>query len=163
MDRQYQITIKNEGANGKQNSPIAKDQNQSDTEKGKGLLSKSAAKTFMKGMVAYHTLKNFGMQIYSHEASMVQLRTGSSEQQERANFFREVNTKTLNMLEAGTMTALVTGNVAGFVIGAGISLTSTLISYAQNQDRINTQRSLENQSIQLNYIRAGARGSRGAV
>ena len=163
MDRTYQIILKNDLSGGQQKSPIAKDQNQSDTEKGKGLLSKSQAKAYMKGLVAYHTVKSFGSQIYSHEVSMVQLRTGSNEAQERANFFRDINTKTINLLESGLTTALVTGNVAGFVIGAGLSLTSTLVSYAQNQDRINTQRTLENQSIQLNYIRAGARGSRGAV
>lgn len=162
MDREYQIVIKNETA-AQQKSPIAADQNQSDTEKGKGLLSKSAAKTFMGGMVAYGTVKSFATQIVNHEVSMVQLRTGSKEEQDRANFTRDMVMKGLSIVEAGTMAALVTGNVLGFVAGAGIAITQQFISYSRNQDRINTQRTLENQSIQLNYIRAGARGSRGAL
>lgn len=163
MDRQYQIVIENKGGTGKANSPIANDQNESDSDKGKGLLSKSAAKAYVAGYAAYTKVKSFASQIYSHEVSMVQLRTGSNEEQERANFTRDMLSKGLNMLEAGAMTALVTGNVLGFAIGAGITVAQTLISYGQNQDRINTQRTLENQSIQLNYIRAGARGSRGAI
>ena len=163
MNREYQIVIKNTGGAGKANSPIANDQNESDSDKGKGLLSKSAAKTFLKGMVAYRTVKSFASQINTHVVTTVQLRTGSNEQQERANFMRDMFTKGLSLLEAGTMTALVTGNVLGFGIGAVMTVAHTAISYAQNQDRINTQRTLENQSIQLNYIRAGARGSRGAL
>lgn len=163
MDRQYQIVVENRGGTGKNNSPIAKDQNESDSDKGKGLLSKSAAKAYMAGYAAYTKVKSFADQIYAHEVSMVELRTGSKEAQDRANFTRDMITKGVSFVEAGMMTALVTGNVAGFAIGAGISLTQTLISYAQNQDRINTQRTLENTSIQLNYIRAGARGSRGAL
>lgn len=163
MDREYQIVIKNTGGAGKANSPIANDQNESDSDKGKGLLSKSAAKTFLKGMVAYRTVKSFATQVVSHEVSMVQLRTGSNEQQERANFTRDMVSKGVSVLEAGLVAGLATGNVVGFVAGVALGVTSQMISYAQNQDRINTQRTLENQSIQLNYIRAGARGSRGAL
>lgn len=163
MNRDYQITVKKTGGVGKANSPIANDQNESDSDKGKGLLSKDAAKAFMGGMVAYRTVKSFANQIISHNVSMVQLRTGSNEQQERANFTRDMVSKGVSVLETGLMAGLVTGNVVGFVAGVAIGVTSQLVSYAQNQDRINTQRTLENQSIQLNYIRAGARGSRGAL
>ncbi len=162
MDREYQIVVKNEGVKSTR-SPIAGDTTDSDTEKGKGLLSKNAAKAFMGGMVAYRTVKTFANQIVSHEISMVQLHTGSNEQQERANFTRDMISKGVGILETGLMAGLVTGNVLGFVAGVAMGATSTVISYAQNQDRINTQRTLENQSIQMNYIRAGARGSRGAI
>lgn len=163
MDRRYQLVIENKGGTGKNNSPIAKDQNQSDSDKGKGLLSQEGAKAYLGAFAAYTKVKSFADQIYAHEVSLVELRTGSKEAQDRANFTREMVTRGVSFVESGMMTALVTGNVAGFAIGAGLSLTQTLVSYALNQDRINTQRTVENQSIQLNYIRAGARGSRGAL
>lgn len=161
MDRHYIITI--EGDNVQSNrSPIAGDNNQSDTAKSKGLLTKEGAKNFATFMVAYRTVKSFVNQIATHEVSMVSLRTGSNEMQERAQFTYEMIQKGIGVLEAVGTGALV-GGLPGALVGLTLSAAHTVIGYAQNQDRINTQRTLENQSIQLNYIRAGARGSRGAI
>ena len=80
--------------------------------------------------------------------------------QERAQFAQKVFNDGLGILESGVVAGLATGNVVGFVVGVGVGLVSKGINIMQNQIRINTERSVENQSIQLNYIRAGARGSR---
>lgn len=58
------------------------------------------------------------------------------------------------------LTGYAIGNVPGAIIGGVMSLGHTLLSISQKAQTINEQRSLENRSIQLNYIRAGALGSR---
>lgn len=159
-ERPYRIIIENAGGVQSNKSPIANDGSPSDSEKGKGLLTKSQARAFMTGITAYRQVKGYANQIISFEHSMVALRTGSNEMQERAQFAQKVFNDGLGILESGVVAGLATGNVVGFVVGVGVGLVSKGINIMQNQIRINTERSVENQSIQLNYIRAGARGSR---
>ncbi len=158
--RNYTITIKADKLLGGKKA-VAGNNNQSDTEKGKGLLTEESAKKFGTAMVAYRTVKSFATQIASHEVSMVQLRTGSNELQERANFVYEMHEKGLGIVE-GAVTGALIGGLPGFIVGTGLSLLNTLISYGQRQNEINTQKTVENVSIQMNYIRAGANGSRRA-
>jgi hypothetical protein len=155
----YEFIIKKQGG-GSSKSPVAGDEKSTDTEKGQGLLSKDGAKKFAQGMVAYKTVKSFATQIINHEVSMVELRTGSKELQERANFTNQLVQQGVGILESMVAGAMV-GGIVGAVVGTALSVTHTAIGYAQAQNRIDTQRTLENNSIQMNYIRAGARGSRG--
>lgn len=155
----YSITIKAENLSNKRKA-VAGSNNDSDTDDRKGLLSKEGAKVYAKGLVAYHTVKSFATQIVNHEVSMVQLRTGSNELQERANFFNQIAQKSVGILE-GAFTGAMVGGLPGFVVGTALSLMHTAIDYGQRVERLNTERSLENQSIMMNYVRAGANGSRG--
>jgi hypothetical protein len=159
-NREYVITIKN-STGSKSKNPIAGSDNGSSTEKGKGLLSREGAKTFGKTMVAYGTVKSFALQTINHEVSLVQLRTGSNELQGRANFTNSVVQKVVGIGESMFAGAMV-GGLPGAIVGLTLSTAHTLIGYAQNQDRINTERSLENVSLQMNIMRAGANGSRGS-
>ena len=157
--RNYTITIKADSLSGGKKKAVAGNDKDSDTENRKGLLSKEGAKAYAKGLVAYHTVKSFATQIVNHEVSMVQLRTGSNELQERANFTNQTIQKGIGVLEAGITGAMV-GGLPGFLIGTTLSLVHTITGYVQAQDRINTARTLENVGIDMNYIRAGASGSR---
>lgn len=157
-DRTYKIVISAENLQDAK-SPIAGDNKSSDTEKGKGLLTKEGARTFGKVMVAYGTVKSFATQIANHEVSMVELRTGSREQQERANFTYQLAQSGMGLLEGAIGGAMV-GGLPGFIIGTVLSVAHTAIGYAQRQDTLNMQRDLENSSLGMNYIRAGANGSR---
>lgn len=160
-NRNYTITIKTDSLSSGNKSPIAGDNKGTDKEKsGGGLLSKDAAKAFGKAMVAYSTVKSFATQIVNHEVSMVQLRTGSNELQERANFTNQMIQKGVGILEGGVTGALV-GGLPGFLIGTTLSLMHSVIGYGQAVNRLNTERTLENQSIMMNFVRAGAKGSRG--
>lgn len=159
-NRNYTITIKTDSLSSGGKSPISGDKKGSDKDKSSGgLLSKDGAKAFGKAMVAYSTVKSFATQIVNHEVSMVQLRTGSNELQERANFTNQMIQKGVGILEGGVAGALV-GGLPGFIIGTSLSFLHTMISYGQKASELNTQRTLENMSIQQNYIRAGANGSR---
>lgn len=157
-NRNYTITIKADSLSSGNKSPIAGDNKGTDKEKS-GLLSKEGAKAFGKAMVAYSTVKSFATQVINHEVSMVQLRTGSNELQQRANFANQMIQKGVGILEGGVAGALV-GGLPGFIVGTGLSLLHTMISYGQKQQELDTQRTVENQSIQMNYVRAGASGSR---
>ncbi len=157
--RNYSITIKAENLSEERNA-VAGSNRDSDTNDRKGLLSKEGAKAYAKGLVAYHTVKSFATQIVNHEVSMVQLRTGSNELQERANFFNQIAQKSIGILEGGVTGAMV-GGLPGFIVGTALSFIHTAIDYGQKVERLNTERSIENQSIMMNYIRAGAKGSRG--
>lgn len=157
-DRNYSITIevvdKTEDKN-----PISGNKSKSDTETGKGILSKKGAKAWGKGLVAYHYAKSFTDQIASHEISMVELKTGSRELQERANFAYNIGQKTISATETIVTGALV-GGLPGALMGLVTSLLHNALSYQQRVNTINTNKSIENVSIQMNYIRAGANGSR---
>lgn len=159
-DREYVITLKNNTGTGKK-SPISGSANSSATEKGKGLLTKEGAKAFGKTMVAYGTVKTFATQVINHEVSMVELRTGSNELQGRANFTNSLIQKSVGIGESVLAGAMV-GGLPGALVGLTLSTAHTIMGYAQNQDRINTQKAVENVSLQMNITRAGVNGSRGA-
>ena len=155
-ERNYKITISYK--NKSKSNPIAGQDKSSDTEQGKGLLTKEGAKTFGAAMVAYGTLKSFATQIINHEVSQVELETGSREMQERASFKNEMVQKGVGLLEMAVTGAMFGG--VGAVVGLAIGTTHTLLGYVQKQDTIELKRTIENQTISQNFIRAGAKGSR---
>ena len=161
MDRTYVIRLENGTSGSSQGiSPIAGDNSETPKPKQHGLLSPESAKTFMAGFVAYKGVKSFTQQVVSHEISLVQLRTGSNEMQQQANFAYEVVNTAVSMAEVGITTALVTGNLPAAGLMAVTTLATKGVEWIKNQDRINTAKSVENQTIQRNIIRAGATGSR---
>ena len=158
-DRTYKIIISAENLQDAK-SPIAGDNKPSDTEKGKeGGAKEGGATKALGAVISYRTVKSFATQIVNHHVSTVELRTGSREQQERANFTYQLAQSGMGLLEGAIGGAMV-GGLPGFIIGTVLSVAHTAIGYAQRQDTLNMQRDLENQSIGMNYIRAGANGSR---
>lgn len=155
-NNEYTIIIKSDGG-GNSESPVAGDK--SDSGKSGGLLSKEGAKTFAKGMVAYRAVKSFVVPAINHEVSLVQLRTGSNELQERANFISDVVQKGVSAAESIAVGALV-GGLPGAIVGLVASTAHTLIGYSQKQERLNLERNLENESLRRNIVRAGASNSR---
>ena len=155
----YSIIIEVKGDIEKKNSPISGDKTESDTQKSAGILNKEQAKAFGKGLVAYHYGKAFTDQIISHRVSTVELRTGSKDLQDRANLMLDVSQKLVSAGES-MLTGLMVGGGVGAVLGLVTNLLHTAISYSQKQQVLNMQETLENRSIQLTYIRAGANGSR---
>lgn len=160
-EREYSITIEVDSINGNSNNPIAGDEKSPDSDLAKtaGFLNKGQAKAFGKGVTAYHYAKSFTSQIISHEVSLVELRTGSRELQERANFMLNVGNKLVGATESIVVGAAV-GGIVGAVAGLVTSGIHLAVSYQQAQNTINTQRNVENVSLGLTYIRAGANGSR---
>ena len=159
----YKIEIELKGSvTSSKESPIAGQEPQStsatanatNTSGGEGV-----SKGKLSALVAYRQIKPFVAQALSNEVGKVGLKTGSNRLQEKANFTHEVATKVWNFGESVAMGAYF-GGLPGAIVGAVVSTAHTLITYSNNQNVININRSIENQSIQMNYIRAGAQGSR---
>ncbi len=135
---------------GGQNAPIATP-NQTAT--------KNVSKGDISALVAYRKAKPFFAQVINNEVQRVSLRTGSNRVQEKASFINSVVGQTVGFVESVAFGAYA-GGLVGALVGAGLSVAHTLITYSNNQQNIDLQQSIERVSIQQNYIRAGAQGSR---
>lgn len=116
-------------------------------------------KKYLTGMFAYHTIKSFAVQQINYQVSTTALRTGSNELQQRASFYNQLAQKGVGVLES-TIIGFKMGRLPGALLGLSLSTAHTLIGYEQNQNTINMQKVLENRSLELTRIRAGAQGSR---
>lgn len=120
---------------------------------------KSKARGELAFFVAYRQVKSFASQMIGNEVGKVGLKTASNRLQEKANFAHQVTSTTWNIAEGIGAGALVGGGI-GAVVGAVTSIAHTLVTFSNNQSIININKSIENQSINMNYIRAGTQGSR---
>lgn len=155
----HEIVIKSSDL-AKKKTPISGSKTDTDQEKASGgLLSKEDAKTFMAGYTAYKQAKNFATQIVAHNVSMVELRTGSRELQERANFQLQVRQQVIGVAETA-LTGLAAGGLPGATVGTLIGVVNTAVHYIQRAEEINLKRSIENRTIETNLVRAGTGGSR---
>ena len=140
-----------------QNSPIAGQTPSASSSPSTN--NKNVSRGQLSGLVAYHKIKPFVMQGINNEVAKVQLRTGSNRLQEKASFINQVAQTAFNFVEGVAIGAKV-GGVPGAVVGAVLSTAHTLITYVNNQSVIDLQRSVEQEGLYLNYVRAGAQGSR---
>lgn len=143
------------------------------TDSGKTAVASSTPKTESKpqnteignkdilaaGLVAYHKVMPWVNQIVGNENSMVELRTGATEEMQKVQFGWQIASGGLG-IAASIATGFAVGNVPGAIIGAVVSIGHKAIDIAQNYTRLNTQKTLENRTLTANYIRAGARGTR---
>lgn len=159
-DREYTITLKNSGVGSNKKSPISKTTNKSATETAKDVTASNKGTSTAFGLVAYHKVKSFATQVINHEVSLVGLRTGSNELQGRASFNNSIVQQGVNFAENIAVGAMM-GGPWGAVAGAVASVGQAVFSYSLKQDTINTQKAVENVSLQMNIMRAGANGSRG--
>lgn len=161
----YEFIIRNETEDG-ESSAVAGQSGETGGETAKSSAGKSSKESLTagqlataKGLVAWKKASPWVNQVVSHEIGLVELRTGSRIQQQKAEFAMQVASEAIGFGES-VLTGYAIGNVPGAIIGGVMSLGHTLLSISQKAQTINEQRSLENRSIQLNYIRAGALGSR---
>lgn len=164
-ENHYTLTLENEtqegiaqevgGAGGIQNtgSPSPAGGEQSDG------ISPSAKKAIRGVLSVYRPIKSTANQVISYEVSQVELRTGSREQHQRANFAYSVGTQLWNSAETIATGALL-GGLPGAIVGLALSAVSTVVSISQAQNTINTQRNLEDVSRNLSAQRATVSGSR---
>ena len=163
--REYSITIHIDGevASTGTSEAVAGASTPSSTATAKASATKGATTTspagIMKAMTAYHTLKAFAVQEINYQVSTVELRTGSKDLQEKANFTNQIIQKGISILET-TAVGAVMGGLPGALAGLALSTAHTAIGYAQRQSTLNLQESLENRSIEMMRIRAGSLGSR---
>lgn len=111
--------------------------------------------------VAYHTAKSFATQVIKYEVvDTVQIKTGSKEMEQRAQFAYSIGEKAFNLVESAAIGWVVTGNPLGALAGAALSGLHTAIGYIQAQNTINLNKAVEGVSLDMNLMRAGGGGSR---
>lgn len=151
----YEIIIKNAGGGGTE-SPISAGADIGD----KTPKSSNNNLGALKKVVSYGFAKSLIVKAVNHEVSLVELRTGSNELQQRADLYNGIRQQAFGIVEMAVLGGGI-GGIGGAVVGATVGLLNTVIGIAQRQDTINLQRNVENISLQRQYVRAGARGSRG--
>ena len=155
----YKIILKNETSDEEdENTGVAGSESGKEPKKEKKQLS-NAQIVVGKGLVAFNLAKPWINQVASHEISMVELRTGSKEAQQKAQFAYNIANQVGGFV-GSILTGYAVGNLPGAIIGALTNVGHTLISLDQRERTINLQRSLESRTLQMNYVRAGAGGSR---
>jgi hypothetical protein len=147
--RQYTITIYDKTSGSL--SPIAGSYGKSkDTKE-----NNTTAKDFLvRGWMSLEQVAKYAKRAISHEISMVSLRTGETERQQKMQF-------TYDILERVCGTAMnigvgaATGNIVGAVVAAAYEAINIAINIKQKLDRYDTARSLENMSLGLARARSG--------
>lgn len=155
-DREYTIIIENKGGSddGGASSVFAGNNTASSDNATAANANKKKAnlKTDISAMFAYRTVKSFAVQQINHEVSLVELKTGSKDAQDHANFYNQVIQSGVSILET-TAIGATTGSLPGALIGFAVSATQKVVSIINQNDTINTQRDIENRSLQQSYIR----------
>ena len=154
----YEFIIKNETTRKKKNKAVA-GQTDGGSSPQQAAQSGGGKESLLAGLVAWQKVKPWVNRVASHNVNMVELRTGSRDLQQRYSFAYQIATDTANLAESVLM-GFAVGNVAGAVVGGLMSVAGKIINIVQRQDEINTKQSIENVSVQMNYIRAGAGGRR---
>jgi hypothetical protein len=115
--------------------------------------------TKAKKIAAYGTVKGFVTQILSNGISTIELRTGAAEYQQKMQFAYDIGLGLYNIAEKTYLGAKFGGGV-GAAIGLAIGTMHTAISYAQAQNVIDLNRTLESMTITQNNVRAGTANRR---
>ena len=117
------------------------------------------AEKLLKKVIGYQRIKSVATNAIGYQVSTVQLRTGSTEAQQRASFAYSVGMQAFNIGESIAVGAM-TGGWIGAAIGAVLSVADTAMSYAYKQNTINIQKQLENTTQDITAQRATFSGSR---
>lgn len=156
MKNEYTITIENKTRTPKKKAENAIAGNNKGKKEEPPL---TVSEAMAEAMVAYRQIKPFITSAISHEVSLVELRTGSKELQEKANFINHAIQQGTSMLENIALGALVGGG-AGAALAASMSVIQSIVGFAKNQQTLNIQQSVENRSLDMQIVRAGAGRSR---
>lgn len=174
-EKQFVIRIVNEtqgGAGAKVGGPggVANRTGGSKTQskKGEGGGWEEALGERLKKMVApvalYRATKSVVDQVGNHHISLVEIRTGSKEQQQRISFAYNTANGFLESGISGAMQGATIGGGWGALIGSVVGLVqqgaSMGINYLMQSDVLSKQRSLEQMQQDLSAQRVTVSGSR---
>lgn len=130
-----------------------------------------AAKAFLRqagvpltGMAAYGTVRKITNEIVSHNNSLIYVKTGSREAQERQTFIYNTSMGFVDSMVSGAAAGAMVGGPAGAAIGALIGVVNQglgmAINIAKTSDILAKNRTLENIQRDLQTQRVTTNGSR---
>lgn len=161
----YEYIIRNESGGESGGSPVAKVSARSGIHKPKSGMEKAqnVVKTLSRVYVVREAVA-IAKSEYMYKANTVELRTGSKDLQQRVDFQTQLGSMGLSIL-GSAVAGFAVGGFAGAATAAGLSVLSQAISFTQStsqaQRTIDLKQQVENQSIRMQMLRAGSRGSRG--
>ena len=161
-DNEYVIILKNDTSGGTASSPVAGDNTRNDSAVAKSSSSKKKdGNALTASLVAWQKVKPFVNTVVSHEINMVQVETGATEYTQKLQFAQQVAGSAIGTVESMLM-GLAVGGLPGALVGLATDLIAKSVNIAIKQDEINRLSVSEQKSINLNVIRSGTFGSRGA-
>lgn len=144
------------GTAGAPNKPTAEQQSGNITAKG-------IAKTLAKSFVVREAVSIEKSELF-YKANTVELRTGCKDLQQKVDLQMQIGSIGLSVL-GSAVAGFIVGGPVGAASAAGLSVLTRAIGFAQStsqaQRTIDLKQSIENQTINMNMVRAGSRGSRG--
>ena len=140
----YEIILKNETDNASEN-PVAGQETET---------TNPEQVTAAKGLVSFSAVKPYINQVIQHQINTVELRTGSSELQQRISFAYQA-AGSLVSIGQSAVTGFAVGGPPGAVIGALLGIAGKALSIGLNQNTIDLQRQQESLSLGLMNLRAG--------
>ena len=162
-DNEYVIILKNDTSSGTASSPVAGDNTRNDSAVAKSSSSKKKdGNALTASLVAWQKVKPFVNTVVSHEINMVQVETGATEYTQKLQFAQEVANSAIGTVESMLMGLAVGGGLPGALVGLATDLIAKSVTMAIKQNEINRLYFSEQNSINLNVIRSGTFGSRGA-
>lgn len=129
---------------------------------GKTLLKQAGVP--LTGMAAYGTVRKITNEIVSHNNSLILVKTGSKEQQERQTFIYNTSMGFVDSAVAGAATGFMVGGPLGAGVGALLGAAkqglSMAINVSKTSDILAKNRQLENIQRELQAQRITVSGSR---
>lgn len=145
---EYVITIKNKTESSTKSTAATKS---NDGEKDK--YAKTIKKVLKCAAVGYAV--GVANTVFSHEVNMVALKSGQNELAQRISFGYDCVKRGVSMATTIGLGAAV-GQLPGAIVATVAGLAMSGIELAQNQSKLNLERSAEAVSIRLSDMRAGA-------
>ena len=148
----YEIIIKDQTGTDP-NNPVANSNEEAVDSSG----NKNKKKKDPEAALAYIALNRVGSMaksLISHEVSMVNVRTGRVELQQRIQVVANAASGLVSLATDMAFGFKVAGG-GGAAVGALLNVAQTTVGIFQKIDTINTQRNLENISIGLMNVRSG--------
>lgn len=118
----------------------------------------------LTGMAVYGTARKITNTIVSHNNSLIEVLTGSREQQERTSYIYNTSMGFVDSAVAGAAAGAMVGGPLGAGVGAILGVAkqglSMAINIAKTSDLLSKQRQLENITRDLQTQRVTVNGSR---
>lgn len=116
-----------------------------------------------KTVVAYTGAKRIAESYISYNINTVSLRTGATEYEQKLQFAYNEGSRAAGSIASIAMGAAVGGLPGATIaaVGVGLSYIMKAIGWAQNAEKIQMQKDLEDVSLQMQRARMGISGSRG--
>lgn len=162
----YEYIIRNETSGEGGGLPVAKVSSRGGADKPQQSGAQKTVKTLktLSNLYVVREAVSITKSEFMYKANTVELRTGCKDLQQKVDFQMQLGQMGLNIL-GSAVAGFAVGGIIGAASAAGLSVLSQAIGFAQStsqaQRTIDLKQSIEDNTIRMQMVRAGSRGSRG--